>query len=135
MKRKIPENELSFEFFRSSGPGGQNVNKLATAVRLRFDSRNSSVLPDEVATRLLHLAGSRATEKGEILIEAQRFRSQERNRQDAVERLENLIQQAWMKPSERKPTRRSKAFHRKRLAAKKHRSIIKSQRRTNITEE
>jgi len=135
MERKIPENELSFEFFRSSGPGGQNVNKVATAVRLRFDARSSNALPDEVVNRLLRLAGRRATEKGEILIEAQRFRSQDRNRQDAVERLENLVQQAWTKPSERKPRRRSKAFHQKRLAAKKHRSIIKSLRRTKEREE
>ncbi|MFO8083605.1 MAG: alternative ribosome rescue aminoacyl-tRNA hydrolase ArfB [Desulfobacterales bacterium] len=129
MERIIPENELSFEFFRSSGPGGQNVNKVATAVRLRFDARNSSVLPDDVIQRLLHLAGRKATEKGEILIEAQRFRSQERNRQDAVERLESLVQRAWQEPSQRKPTRRTKGFHQKRLTAKKRRSSIKSQRR------
>jgi ribosome-associated protein len=129
MERKIPENELSFEFFRSSGPGGQNVNKVATAVRLRFDARNSSILSDEIIRRLLNLAGRRATEKGEILIEAQRFRSQERNRQDAVERLESLVQRAWQEPSQRKPTRRTKAFHKKRLTAKKRRSRIKSQRR------
>lgn len=129
MDRKIPDNELSFEFFRSSGPGGQNVNKVSTAVRLRFDARNSSVLPSEVITRLLDLAGHRATDNGEILIEARRFRSQERNRQDAIERLEDLLNRAWPAPSQRRATRRSRAFNQKRLAAKKHRSALKTQRR------
>ncbi len=128
MDIQIPENELVFEFFRSSGPGGQNVNKLSTAVRLRFDARNSRVLPPEVLARLLRLAGRRVTTDGQILIEAQRFRRQERNRQDALERLQRLIQSAWPAPSPRRPTRRSQSFQRARLAAKKRRAALKSQR-------
>lgn len=128
MTVSIPEDELLFEVFRASGPGGQHVNKTASAVRLRFDARNSRVLPPAVMSRLLRLAGRRATEAGEILIEAQRFRSQERNRQDAVDRLQRLIQRAWPEPMQRRPTRRTRAFQEKRLAAKKRRGTLKSQR-------
>lgn len=91
---EIPEQELTFEFIRSSGPGGQNVNKVATAVRLRFDVRRSAVLDDEVKVRLLALAGRRATKDGELVLLGQRHRTQEKNRQDVIARLTELVERA-----------------------------------------
>jgi len=128
---QIPESELSESFVRSSGPGGQNVNKVATAVQLRFDALHSPSLTDEVRQRLIRLAGSRATDEGVLVIEARRFRTQEKNRADARKRLALLIRKALHKPASRKPTRPGAAAHRRRLEAKKQRGEIKRSRRVN----
>jgi len=124
----IPEDELEFRFFRSGGPGGQNVNKVSTSVQLRFDARNSPSLTDPVRERLIKLAGSRATLNGEILITAVRFRTQERNRADAIERLQGLVDEASIKPVYRVPTRPTRASKERRLEGKSKRSTIKSGR-------
>jgi len=125
----IPADELHFEFFRSSGPGGQNVNKVSTAVRLRFDVRTSPSLPFEVRDRLLRLAANRLTDDGVLLIEARRFRTQERNRDDAVERLLAWIAKAWEAPRRRRATKPTKAARQRRLDAKKRRGAAKRERR------
>ena len=124
----IPDDELEFRFFRSGGPGGQNVNKVSTSVQLRFDARTSPSLTDPVRERLLKLAGSRATLNGEILITAVRFRTQERNRADAVERLQGLVDAASIKPVYRVPTKPTRASKERRLEVKSKRSTIKSGR-------
>jgi len=125
----IPEEEISYEFVRSSGPGGQNVNKVATAVRLRFDVLHSPSITDEVRLRLLAAARARITEKGVLQIEARRFRTQERNRQDAIERLVTLLRAAEVQPRIRRPTKPSAASRSKRLADKKRRAGVKRARR------
>ena len=125
----VPPDELRFEFFRSSGPGGQNVNKVATAVRLRFDVRNSPSLPPEVKARMLRLAASRLTDDGILLIEARRFRTQEQNREDAVGRLTAWIAKASTAPRPRRVTKPSPASRQRRLDAKQHHSATKRQRR------
>jgi len=124
----IPEDELEFRFFRSGGPGGQNVNKVSTAVQMRFDARNSPSLTESVRARLMKAAGSRLTLDGVILITAVRFRTQERNRADAMERLQELVDKASVAPVYRVPTRPTKASKERRLVAKSHRSGIKSGR-------
>jgi ribosome-associated protein len=126
----IDESELTEDFVRSSGPGGQNVNKLSTAVQLRFNARRSPSLPNDVALRLMRLAGSRLTKDGVIIITAQSHRTQERNRQDARDRLIALIQEAAVVPAKRRPTKPSKASREKRLESKKHRGSIKGMRRS-----
>jgi len=127
-RMRIDPKELQFEFFRSSGPGGQNVNKVSTAVRLRFDVGRSPSLPDEVKERLARLAGKRLTEEGVLLIEARRFRTQERNRQDALDRLASLIDQARKRPIHRRPTKPTHASRERRLRGKKLRAAGKRQR-------
>lgn len=126
----IDEREVQQEFIRSSGPGGQNVNKVATAVKLRFDVMNSRSLPDDVRRRLIRLAGRRMTENGVLIIDARRFRTQERNRQDSIRRLVELIRRAAEKPKPRRRTKPTLASKRKRLETKRHRSVTKRMRRT-----
>jgi ribosome-associated protein len=124
----IDEGEIRFEFIRATGPGGQKVNKSSSAVQLRFDLLGSPSLPEEVRSRLATLAGRRLSEEGFLVIEAKRFRSQERNRQDAVDRLCSLIRQAARKPRRRRPTRPSGAARERRLQEKKRRSALKKKR-------
>ncbi len=127
---EIDEKEVTFEFSLSSGPGGQNVNKVATAVKLRFDIVQSPTLSQEIKDRLVILGGKRVTDQGVLLIAAKRFRSQERNRQDALDRLIVLIKKATIKPKKRKKTAPTKASKEARLTEKKHRQTIKQQRQT-----
>ena len=124
----IDEAELSESFVRSSGPGGQNVNKVSSAVQLRFDARRSPSLPNDVAIRLMALAGSRLTKDGVIVIVAQEHRDQSRNRVEARERLLDLIRQAAVRPTVRRKTKVPKSAKRERLESKKRRSGIKSLR-------
>jgi ribosome-associated protein len=127
----IDESEIRESFVRASGPGGQNVNKVSSAVQLRFDVRHSPSLPNDVAIRLMRLAGKRLTKEGVIVIIAQKYRDQIRNRIDARERLFELIRQAAVKPVPRRATKVPKAATRKRLEGKKHRAQIKSLRGGN----
>jgi ribosome-associated protein len=126
----IDERELHEEFVRASGPGGQHVNKVSTSVQLRFDAVHSPSLPADVRDRLIGLAGRRITEEGVIVIEARRFRSQERNRQDARERLVRLIRKAAERPKPRRKTQPSAASKTRRLEDKRRRGHIKRIRQT-----
>jgi ribosome-associated protein len=125
----LDEREIEESFVRSSGPGGQNVNKLSTAVQLRFDVRHSSSLPGDVRARLERLAGSRLTRDGELVIIAQSHRTQARNRQDALDRLLELIRKAAVAPIKRRPTRPTKGSRERRIEGKKRRGDIKQMRR------
>jgi len=125
---RIPEDELEFRFFRSGGPGGQNVNKVSTSVQMRFDVRNSPSLTEPVKDRLMKLAGSRLTLDGVIVITAVRFRTQERNRADAIARLDEMVAEASVRPVYRVPTRPTRASKERRLKGKSTRSTIKSGR-------
>jgi len=125
----IDESELQQEFIRASGPGGQNVNKVSTAVQLRFDVGNSPSLPNDVRERLIRLAGKRITEGGVLIINARRFRTQERNRQDAIHRLVELIRKAAERPKPRRKVKPSPGSKKRRLEAKRRRSEKKRMRR------
>ena len=124
---KIPPESLSFEYFRASGPGGQNVNKVSTAVRLRFDV-TSARLTEDVAVKLSRLAGRRMTEEGILIIEASRFRTRERNQADALSRLDALLSLAEKKPKKRRATRPTRASVKRRVDAKKRKSSVKKLR-------
>jgi ribosome-associated protein len=126
---KLEQHEVQLEFVRASGPGGQNVNKVATSVQLRFDVRNSPSLQEDVKERLIQLGGSRITDDGVLIIEARRFRTQEQNRLDALRRLTLLIQKALQKPKTRRATRPSPAAKALRIDEKKKRGQIKRTRR------
>lgn len=130
----IPDDEVAISFMRASGPGGQNVNKVSTAVQLRFDVAHSWALPAEAKSRLLSLAGQRATAEGVLLIKANRFRTQDRNRQDAIERLVALVRVALVRPRPRKKTRVPHAARQQRLRDKKRKSALKATRRAGWDE-
>jgi ribosome-associated protein len=129
---EIGEDELEERFVQASGPGGQNVNKVATAVQLRFDAANSRALTGDVLARLVRLAGSRMTKDGVLVLIAQRFRTQERNRADARERLAALIAQAAIAPRPRVATRPTRASKRRRLEAKTIRGVVKEGRKRPV---
>jgi ribosome-associated protein len=130
----LDEREIDESFIRASGPGGQNVNKVASAVQLRFDIRHSPSLPEGVRTRLERLGGHRVSQDGVLILTAQRFRSQERNRADALDRLVELIRRAATPPRPRRPTRPTAGGRERRLADKARRARLK-QRRTTVSDE
>ncbi len=125
----IDESEIEEKFIRATGPGGQNINKVATAVQLRFDVQHSPSLPEAIRARLLHLAAKRVTDEGVLVIEARRFRTQEENRQDARQRLVALLQKAAVAPKPRRPTKPTAASQARRLDSKRRQSQRKRLRR------
>lgn len=124
----LDKKELTYDFILATGPGGQNINKVASGVQLRLDVTNSTSLPLDIKERLVKIAGSRITRAGVLVIEAKRFRTQEQNRLDAEKRLVTLIQKAFIKPKERHPTRPSAAARARRIETKKRRGTIKRNR-------
>ena len=126
----IDESELHFDFVRSSGPGGQNVNKVATAVQLRFDATHSPSLSEEVRRRLVRIAGKKVTTEGVLVITARRHRTQQKNRDDAVNRLVELVRRASVVPKARRKTRPTRASKQRRLVEKRWKSETKRTRRT-----
>jgi ribosome-associated protein len=130
----LADDEIRLNFVRASGPGGQNVNKVSTAVELRFNAAGSTAFSDETRERLFHLAGRRLTREGEIVLFADRFRTQERNRQNAIDRLVELIRRAAHRPAIRKATKPTLASKKRRLDAKKQRGKVKAMRRPAATD-
>jgi ribosome-associated protein len=126
----LDERELDLRFIRARGPGGQNVNKVSSAVELRFDARQSSALPPDMLERLERLAGSRMTQDGVIVIQADSHRTQTANRRDAIARLTELLRAAAHRPRPRKPTRATLGSKRRRLEGKRRRSTVKGLRRS-----
>ncbi len=126
---QIDKCELQIDFIRASGPGGQNVNKVATAAQLRFDVRASS-LPEDVKDRLIRMAGKRVTSEGVLVIEAKRFRTQEQNREDAIQRFVELVRKSLVEPKKRKKTKPTRAAKEERLKEKKRRAEIKKIRQS-----
>jgi ribosome-associated protein len=129
----LDESEIHFTFIRSPGPGGQNVNKVATAALMRFDVIHSPALPENIRTRLISLAGNKITNQGELIIKATRYRTQERNKQDAVDRLMDLIRRSAIIPKKRKKTKPTFASTQRRLEKKKQHGQIKTLRRSKPT--
>jgi ribosome-associated protein len=130
---RIPESELHFDFVRAAGPGGQNVNKVATAAQLRFDVR-AAALPAELKSRLTKLAGRRMTREGVLVIEARAFRTQEQNRAAAIQRLVDLLREAAVRPKRRRKTKPSASAREQRLQKKKRRADVKKLRRERIVD-
>jgi len=131
---QIDENELQFDYIRASGPGGQNVNKVATAVQLRFDIANSPSITSDIKGRLIRLAGNRVNADDVLLIEAKRFRTQEANREDATQRFVDLIQKSLVPPKPRKKTKPTTASKEKRLKEKKRKGDVKKSRQDKTFE-
>ena len=130
---QLDDRELQIEFVRASGPGGQNVNKVATAAQLRFDVR-ASAIPEQVKARLIRLAGNRITTEGILLIEARRFRAQEQNREDAIQRFADLVRKALVEPKKRRKTKPTQASKEERIKEKKRRGEIKKMRQSQDVE-
>jgi ribosome-associated protein len=131
---QIPDGEFQWTFVRSGGPGGQNVNKVASKAVLRWNLAGSSSLPDDIKARLHTHERGRITSEGDLLITSQRYRDQERNKQDCLEKLRNMISQASLPPRARKASKPSRASRERRLQVKRHRSQIKKSRRVSIDE-
>ncbi len=131
---RASHSELAFDFVRSAGPGGQNVNKVSTTAQLRFDIGASSVLPEDAKVRLIRIGGKRVTGDGILLIEARRHRTQDQNREDAISRFESLLRRALEPPRKRVPTKATAASREKRLQSKKRRGEIKKVRQSRSVE-
>ena len=126
---RISDDEIQLKFVRSRGPGGQHVNKASTAVELRFDLARSRSIPEEVKERLARIAGARLSEEGILVIQARRYGSQKQNREDALERLAELVRRAAARPKKRRPSKPSRQARERRMEAKKRRSELKKVRR------